>query len=99
MHERPAIVIDGQRFAVIDCSELGLCYEGPATNAPEVGTVCEGTVHLRSGPQIPVSGEVVRYQDGTVALWFGRLGISFGAIIAEQWYLRNAGYVLSDPRA
>ena len=96
--ERPELMVGDHVFPVIDCSELGLRYEAPAERYPELGATVEGRVAFRRGLQVAVAGEVIRVQDGTVALWFNSRGggVPFGEILAEQRYLRAKGYVLSE---
>ena len=94
---RPSLIVGEDKYPIVDCSELGLRYEAPPSHRPDVGSTTEGVIHFRRGVELPVAGEVVRLQDGTVALWFGRMGIPFGEIIAEQKYLRASGFVLGEP--
>ena len=94
--ERPTITLGEDVFPIVDCSELGLRFEVPRDHVPDVGVVVHGHVTFRRGAEVPVAGEVVRLQDGTVALWFRNLGIPFGDILAEQKYLRAEGYILGE---
>jgi hypothetical protein len=93
---RPQLLIGEETFAVVDCSELGLRYEAPPSHRPAIGSIVHATIVFKRGRELPLAGEVVRLQDTTVALWFDRLGIPFGDIIAEQRYLRAAGFVLGE---
>src|SRR5271156_1322619 len=92
--ERPVLTLGEDAFPIIDCSELGLRYEVPRGYASAVGEMVHGHVTFRRGTEVPVAGEVIRLQDGTVALWFRDLGIPFGEMVAEQRYLRAEGYIL-----
>lgn len=87
--ERPTFVRDGEMFAIIDCSELGLRFEVMDYH-PEVGATMSGAVRFRRGVEVPVTGEVVRVDASSVALWFGARGIPLSEILAERAYLASA---------
>jgi hypothetical protein len=90
IRERPTFTIEFDSYPVIDCSELGLRYLAPADHKPEVGTTISGRVHFRRGSEVPVTGEVVRVDDGTVALWFRSQAIPLSEMLAERTYLDSA---------
>lgn len=90
--DRPTISVGADSFSVIDCSELGLRYQVPELHRPEVGSTVVGTVHFLRGVEIPVSGEVVRVQEGTVALWFRTEAIPYAEMVVERERVEsNAG--------
>ncbi len=94
--ERPRLLVGQGDLEVLDCSELGLRYEAADPHHPEVGATVEGRVIFNRGVEIPVAGEVVRIQGGTIALWFRALALSYTVIVAEQEYLRSKGYAISE---
>jgi hypothetical protein len=92
---RPTLVLPEGEFPVIDCSELGLRLALTA-GAPALpyaaGDVIRGELRFRRGVARPISGEVVRVQDRTLAIWFRGDGVPFGEIEAEKRYLdRESG--------
>jgi hypothetical protein len=90
--ERPSLSVESGDHAVLDCSELGLRYEAPEDHFLSVGDRVQGRLRFRRGVELEVQGEVVRVQDGAIAVWFDPASISFGEMIAEQRYLRDRGY-------
>lgn len=84
VRERPTLVVGSESFSIIDCSELGLRYQVPDLHRPNVGGTVAGRVRFRRGVEIPVNGEVVRVQDGTVALWFRTEAIPLAEMVAER---------------
>lgn len=88
---RPTLSVGAESFSVIDCSELGLRYQVPEVHRPAVGATVTGRVHFRRGVDFTVSGEVVRVQDGTVALWFKAGGIPYAEMVAERGWVESAG--------
>jgi hypothetical protein len=96
MDERPTIEIGRFEYQVIDCSERGIRYNVDDRRVPTLGTPLGGTLLLRRGTRVEVSGEVIRTRAGTVALALDAPGISFRHILGEQRYLRARGYTLRD---
>jgi len=94
--ERPTLEVGRSLYDVIDCSERGLRFEAKDRRVPATGTVITGTLMLRRGHSIEVTGEVIRIRGSTVALSLEPPGITFGDILAEQRYLRARGYTLRD---
>lgn len=84
VRERPTFAVGPESFSVVDCSELGLRYQVPEVHRPNVGDTIAGRVRFRRGVDVSVSGEVVRVQDGTVALWFRSESIPFAEMVAER---------------
>ena len=84
VRRRPTFSVGDDSFSVIDCSELGLRYQVPEIHRPTVGATITGRVRFRRGIEIAVSGEVVRVQDGAVALWFGTAAIPFAEMVTER---------------
>ena len=79
-----------ESFSVIDCSELGVRYQVPEAHRPSVGATVAGRVRFHRGVEIAVSGEVVRVQDGTVALWFRTEAIPYSEMVAERERVESA---------
>ena len=94
--ERPMFEIGWTSFEVVECSESGLRYELGERHSPTVGSQGAGRVVFRSGETIAVTGDVVRLQDGFVALGLQPPGIPFALVMREQRYLRGKGYQLAD---
>jgi hypothetical protein len=92
--ERPTFAVPAQRFTVLDCSELGMRYEC-VDHLPELGTTLSGVLRFRRGAEVSVTGEVIRVEKGTVALWFGARGVPLSEILAERSYLSK---VVDEPR-
>lgn len=90
VRERPTFSIGPDSFSVIDCSELGLRYQVPEFHRPTVGATVGGRVRFRRGVEVQVSGEVVRVQDGTVALWFRTEAIPLAEMVAERERVESA---------
>jgi hypothetical protein len=88
--QRPSLQIGAETFPVIDCSELGLRYQVPDAYVPTLGSTVSGTVQFRRGAAVPVTGEVVRVERGTVALWFRSEAIPLGEILQERQYVESA---------
>ena len=89
VRERPTFAVGADSFSVIDCSELGLRYQVPEIHRPAVGSTVAGRVKFRRGVEIDVSGEVVRVQDGTVALWFRAEAIPFAHMATERKHVES----------
>jgi hypothetical protein len=87
--ERPSFVLPDESFPVLDCSELGMRYES-RTHRPDLGTTLSGVVRCRRGAEVSVSGEVIRVESGTVAVWFRSRGIPLSDVLAERAYLASA---------
>lgn len=98
VRERPSFLMDGASFSVIDCSELGLRYQVPDVHRPEVGTTVSGHVRFRRGSEVPVTGEVIRVENGTVALWFRTQAISLTEMMTERRYLESADHSMDEER-
>jgi hypothetical protein len=90
VRERPTFSVGTDSFSVIDCSELGLRYQVPEFHRPAVGSTVGGRVRFRRGVEVQVSGEVVRVQDGTVALWFRSGAIPLAEMVAERERVESA---------
>ena len=89
VRERPTFAVAADSFSVIDCSELGLRYQVPEIHRPSVGNTITGRVRFRRGDEVQVTGEVVRVQDGTVALWFRSEAIPFDRMVAEREHVES----------
>lgn len=90
--ERPQIRFDDDpetAHELVDCSEGGLRYLPSDGVHPTVGTERSGVLRFRRGRPIRVEGEVVRIQDGEVALQLAHDGIPFPRLWAEQMRLRS----------
>jgi hypothetical protein len=87
--ERPTFALPGETFPVLDCSELGMRYES-RDHRPELGSTLAGVVRFRRGAEVPVTGEVIRVEKGTIAIWFGAQGIPLSEVLAERAYLSSA---------
>lgn len=96
VRERPSFLFRGESFSVIDCSELGLRYQVPDVYAPDVGTTISGVVHFRRGSEVPVTGEVVRVEHGTCALWFRTESIPLAEMMSERRYLESVDHTPTD---
>src|SRR4051812_2123213 len=70
VRERPTLQVGSESFSVMDCSELGLRYQVQEAHLPTLGATVSGILHFRRGAEVPVTGEVVRVESGTVAVWF-----------------------------
>jgi hypothetical protein len=92
VRERPSFHIGTETFSVIDCSELGLRYEVPDAHIPTLGSTVSGTVQFRRGSSVPVTGEVVRVERGTAALWFRSEAIPLGEVLQERQYLESTDH-------
>ena len=91
VRERPTFAVGAESFSVIDCSELGLRYQVPEVHRPAVGATVAGRVHFSRGVDFAVSGEVVRVQDGTVALWFRSEAIPYSEMVVERQRVESGG--------
>jgi hypothetical protein len=89
VRERPTLHIGADGFSVMDCSELGLRYQVADAHLPAVGETVSGTIRFRRGSEVPVTGEVVRVEHGTVALWFRSQPIPIGEVMSERKYLES----------
>lgn len=94
--ERPMLEIGWTSFEIVECSESGLRYELGERHSPTIGSQVAGKVAFRSGDGVDVVGDVVRLQDGFVALLLHPPGIPFAVVIREQRYLRGKGYQVTD---
>jgi len=94
--ERPALEAGRWSFEVVECSESGLRYDPGERRVPSVGSQIAGKITFRCGETIDVIGEVVRLQEGLVALVLQAPGIPFAIVMREQRYLRGKGYQLAD---
>ena len=88
VQERPTFEAGGSAYQVLDCSERGIRY---ALNgrAPGLRAVVTGTLRFRRGQAVEIEGEVVRIQDGCVALHLYPPGIPLRIIFQEQLHLRR----------
>jgi hypothetical protein len=86
--ERPRLLLDGQSYSVVDCSELGLRYVHPSPSSVEVGHVVRGVLTFHRGAQVVVEGEVVRIQGDQVAVHLSVTPVPLGLILDEQRHLR-----------
>ena len=94
--ERPALDLGWTSFEVLECSETGLRYEVGERRSPKIGSQIAGRLVFRSGETLDVVGDVVRLQDGFVALVLQPPGIPFAIVMHEQRYLRGKGYQVMD---
>ena len=94
--ERPALEIGWTSFDVAECSESGLRYELGQRHSPSIGAQVAGKVLFKSGETVDVTGEVVRLQDGLVALALHPPGIPFAVVMREQRYLRGKGFQVTE---
>lgn len=94
--ERPAFEAERLSFEVLECSENGLRFDMGERRSPTVGSQVAGRLVFRSGEAVAVVGEVVRLQDGLVALALQPPGIPFGVVMREQRYLRGKGYQVTE---
>ena len=88
---RPAFVVGGHSFEVLDCAERGLRYRPSpqaATLLPDVGSDVRGAVRFPDGHEVPVDGVVVRAGDDGVAVHFTQLWIDKRIIERERRRLR-----------
>ncbi len=86
---RPRLLVGGQEFPILDCSERGVRYHAMDTSLPELETVISGRIQFRQTTmEVAILGSVVRIRDGTVALHLEPPGIPLAAILAEQRFLR-----------
>ncbi len=97
VRERPTFSVEAESFSVVDCSELGLRYQVPEVHRPAVGSTVVGRVHFSRGVDFSVSGEVVRVQDGTVALWFRSVAIPRAEMVAERERVEPGAHGGEDP--
>jgi PilZ domain-containing protein len=97
VRERPTFLTKGESFSVLDCSELGMRYQTPDVHRPELGTTIAGHVRFRRGIEVPVTGEVIRTENGTVALWFRAQGIPLTEIMTERRYLESTDDEVAKP--
>lgn len=91
VRERPTFIVGAESFSVIDCSELGVRYQVPEAHRPGVGITVAGRMRFSRGLEVPVSGEVVRVQDGTVALRFRTEAIPSAEMVAERERVESVG--------
>lgn len=89
IQERPLLVREDGEKEVVDISERGLRYRLSGDPAPELGAAVSGLLALKRGIRVEVEGEVVRVQDGEVALHLKGRGIPFALVWAEQRWLRS----------
>jgi hypothetical protein len=94
--ERPSLELGRFVYEVIDCCELGLRYRVPDLRVPAVGTRISGTLRFRRGAEILIDGKVLRTAAGQVVIALDKPGTTFFQILAEQRYLRQKGYTLTD---
>ena len=94
--ERPAFRVGWSSFEVVECSESGLRYEVGEHRSPMMKAEVAGRIVFRSGESIDVVGDVVRLQDGFVALTLRPPGIPFALVIREQRYLRGKGFQVTE---
>lgn len=86
--ERPFLRVGGVEHVVVDCCEAGVRFIQRTGETFARGDPLEGEMRFRRGEQVPVSGVVVRVQEGEVAVHLRERGIPFQIILAEQRYLR-----------
>jgi hypothetical protein len=80
---RPAIIIGGKAYDVLNLSEKGLKYAHPGGDRPEPGKPLAGTVVFADQEKIHVDGSVLRIIGTEIVVTLER-GIPFARIIAEQ---------------
>ena len=94
--ERPTFEMGWSAFEVVECSERGIRYDVGDRRAPAVGSQVAGRLVFRSGGILDLVGDVVRLQDGLVALLLQPPGIPFAVVMHEQRYLRGRGYQVTE---
>ena len=94
--ERPSLEVGRTAFEVVECSEGGLRYTVGERLAPSVGSFVAGRLVFRSGESVDVIGDVMRIQDGLVALTLQPPGIPFAVVMREQRYLLGKGYRVAE---
>lgn len=82
---RPVVDLAGERFEVTELSEGGLrlLREGGSLS---LGHPVSGTLRLRCGESLSISGEVGRVE-GDECVVLGLTGVSFGSVMREQQHL------------
>ncbi len=76
--------IDGNEFSVVDVSEGGLRFQGPARMYPEPGACVVGTIEFSDGEQVEVAGTILRStSNGSCILEFTK-GLAAARIMDEQ---------------
>jgi hypothetical protein len=79
---RPAILIAGKSYEVLNISESGLKYAHPGNDRPAAGAPLLGEI-VFSDEKLEVEGAVFRVAGDEVVVRLER-GISFKRIVAEQ---------------
>ncbi|MGD8276698.1 MAG: PilZ domain-containing protein [Gemmatimonadota bacterium] len=83
--ERPRFWSGTCVYEVLDCCEGGLRYRLSGSEArPAVGATVNGLLRFHRGTELDIEGEVVRVQNGSVALNLTTNRIPFSVILAEQ---------------
>jgi hypothetical protein len=94
--ERPSLEVGWTALEVVECSERGLRYDVGERHRPAIGSEVAGRLVFRSGGVLDVVGQVVRIQNGLVAVVLQPPGIPFAIVIHEQRYLRGRGYQVTE---
>ena len=84
--ERPSLEAHGVVYDVIDICETGVRYH-VLNGRPTIGDSLHGTVRFRRGEEVPVTGEIVRVQDGYAAVRLDPPGVPLRIILEEQKFL------------
>jgi hypothetical protein len=101
MQGRPRLLLqgpEGMEHEVIDLSERGIRFAAARSELPPVGTRMTGLVRFQRGVEVDVEGDVIRIQEGQVAIHLTRREIPLGVIYDEQRFLRARFPVWADER-
>lgn len=85
---RPRFIGDGLEREVIDMCEQGLRYRAADGETRAVDDRVGGTVRLRGGAEVQVSGAVVRVVEREVSLRLS-VGVPLRVVLEEQRYIRE----------
>jgi hypothetical protein len=80
---RPALLIGGKSYELLNISEKGLKYAHPGSDLPAAGSPLTGTIVFADKEKLEVEGSVLR-SIGTEIVVTLDPGIPFARIIAEQ---------------
>jgi hypothetical protein len=101
MQARPRVVVPGEQevqHEVIDLCERGIRFAATREQMPRVGSEFRARIVFPRGVEVSVEGEVIRLQDGQVAVHLTRQGVPLGVIYDEQRFLRARFPVWVDER-
>ncbi len=83
--ERPRFWSGTYAYEVLDCCEGGLRYRlNESDPRPAVGSSVRGLLRFHRGTELEIEGDVVRVQNGSVALNLTVNRIPFSVILTEQ---------------